>query len=262
MIHYEWVWCDVILQLPGTPASAGGGVDIGNVFYPLIQGTYSARFTVEFTDTSTNETMILPVVIPGYYDASETGTKDSRVAFAVTPDPSAVNLNIEQLVRNKNLQKVGSLDFIWRDGSDNITSPELDDGVKSYIFLSASSDPFNPEPDGFKLVHEDFVEGETAYSDINSIDYYVVLSGNSEHAGLGETFYGEDCFPIGAMEATKWVKTQCHKQLQPQQTSYVHYHTYTGDISIRVEGNPDVTMLAKGQYSSTIYVHVVAEDIQ
>ena len=262
--HYRWVWCDVVLQLPGTPAADGGGVVVDNIFYPLIQGTYSARFDIEFEDTKTGEVSRLPVVIPGIYDASLASTSSNTrasIAFSITPDPSAVNLNIEQLVRNKNLQRVGSIDSLWREEGFP-DSGELDDGAGAYIFLSASPDSFTPEPDGFKLVHEDFVEGETAYSDINSIDYYVVLSGNSEHAGLGETFYGEDCFPSGATEATKWVKTQCHKQSQPQQDGYAHYHTYTGDISIRVEGNPDVTMLAKGQYSSTIYVHVVAEDIQ
>lgn len=259
---YRLVWRDIVLQLPGKPTD--GGVIVDDVFYPLIQGTYSARFDIEFEDTKTGEVSRLPVVIPGIYDASLASTApndQASAAFTITPDPSAVNLNIEQLVRNKNLQRVGFIDFLWRKKGFTPLA-QLDDGVGAYIFLSASPDPFTPEPDGFKLVHEDFVEGETAYSDTNSIDYYVVLSGNSEHAGLGETFYGEDCFPSGATEATKWVKTQCHKQSQPQQDGYAHYHTYTGDISIRVEGNPDVTMLAKGQYSSTIYVHVVAEDIQ
>ena len=259
--YYRLVWRDIILQLPGKPTD--GGVIVDDVFYPLIQGTYSARFDIEFEDTKTGEISRLPVVIPGIYDLSLTSPRtETSAAFTVTPDPSAVNLNIEQLVRNGNLQRVGSIDFLWREGKFNPSS-QLDDGAGSYIFLSASSDPFTSEPEGFKLVHEDFVEGETAYNDTNSIDYYVVLAGNSEHAGIGETFYGDDYYSTGENKATKWIRTQCHKQLQPQQQDeYAHYHTYTGDISIRVEGNPDVTMLAKGQYSSTIYVHVVAEDIQ
>ena len=254
--YYRWVWRDICLQLPGSPVS--GGVEVDGVFYPLIQGNYSARFEVTFTNNVTGESATLPVVIPGYYNASGVAP-DTTAAFSITPDPSAVNLNIEQLVRNRNLQKVGSLDFLWRE-KDFSSSSQLDDGAGTFIFLSASPDPFTSAPDGFKLVHEDFVEGETAYSDTNSIDYYVVLSGNSDHVGIGENFYGDDYYPTGSRQATKWIRTQCHKQAQPQQSGYVHYHTYTGDISIRVEGTPDVALLAKGQYSSTIYVHVVAED--
>lgn len=254
--YYRWVWRDICLQLPGSPVS--GGVEVDGVFYPLIQGNYSARFEVTFTNNVTGESATLPVIIPGYYNASGVAP-DTTAAFSITPDPSAVNLNIEQLVRNRNLQKVGSLDFLWRE-KDFSSSSQLDDGAGTFIFLSASPDPFTLAPDGFKLVHEDFVEGETAYSDTNSIDYYVVLSGNSDHVGIGENFYGDDYYPTGSRQATKWIRTQCHKQAQPQQSGYAHYHTYTGDISIRVEGTPDVTLLAKGQYSSTIYVHVVAED--
>ena len=241
---YRWFWADIVLQLDNDGEEIAGGVVVDNTFYPLIQGTYSAQLTVTatFTDPNGNQ------------------KNDAACAMTVTPYAHASNLSLDALVEGlQTSESVGKIDFLFRGKNSDIPNPD-DGSVDFSIFLSASPDPFTPDYDGFKLVHEDFVAGESAYSDTNSIDYVVDVRGDSRHPGLNQTFDGTDYLDPNS-GATKNIPTECNKEWSDIGQGYIHFHTYGGELSIRLEnsgtGSERPNLLASGRYSSTIYVHVV-----
>ena len=260
---YRWFWTDIVLQLDNDGEEIAGGVVVDNTFYPLIQGTYSAQLTVTatFTDPNGNQKEnSIPIVIPGYYSLSSSSMNDAACAMTITPYAHASNLSLDALVEGlQTSESVGKIDFLFRGKNSGNSNPD-DDSVDFSIFLSASPDPFTPDYDGFKLVHEDFVAGESAYSDTNSIDYVVDVRGDSRHPGLNQTFDGTDYLDPNS-GATKNIPTECNKEWTDIGQGYIHFHTYGGELSIRLEnsgtGSERPNLLASGRYSSTIYVHVV-----
>ena len=127
-------------------------------------------------------------------------------------------------------------------------------------------------------MHEDFRKGDSAYTDVNSIDYVVELRGDGDHQGLFETFDGTDYFSY-TEGASKSLKTLCHKVRSDQDSRYTwtgifgtvhtemgdtleyrHYHTFSGELTVRLEDRTTPNPPAAGRYSSYIYVHVIGED--
>lgn len=265
--NYRWVWCDIVLQLPGDAVE--GGVQVGSTFYPLIQGSYTATFDITLTNVNTGEKSIMTVVVPGYYSLSNTAPTGGSAALSVTPTANAGNLNLQNMLTNDVTALVGTVDFMA--SLEDSGSSDLDDGNEDfYIFLSASSDPFESDPNGFKLVHESFVSGESAYTGKNSIDYVVEMIGDGDHSGLAATFDGTDNFDV-VLGPTKSLETICHKvanyqtsELEWDWTQYVvdlkyrHFHTFSGDLIVRLEDRTTSEIPNKGRYSSNIYIHVIS----
>lgn len=264
---YRWVWCDIVLQLPGEAVE--GGVQVGSTFYPLIQGSYTATFDITLTNINTGEKSIMTVVVPGYYSLSNTAPAGGSAALSVTSTANAGNLNLQNMLTNDVTALVGAVDFMA--SLEDSGSSDLDDGNEDfYIFLSASSDPFESDPNGFKLVHESFVSGESAYTGKNSIDYVVEMIGDGDHSGLAATFDGTDNFDV-VLGPTKSLETICHKVANYQASElkyefpqyvvdlkYRHFHTFSGDLIVRLEDRTTSEIPNKGRYSSNIYIHVIS----
>ena len=266
---YRWVWCDIVLQLPGDAVE--GGVQVGSTFYPLIQGSYTATFDIPLTNINTGEKSTMTVVVPGYYSLSNTAPAGGSAALSVTPTANAGNLNLQNMLTNDVTALVGTVDFMA--SLEDSGSSDLDDGNEDfYIFLSASSDPFESDPNGFKLVHESFIPGESAYTGKNSIDYVVEMIGDGDHSGLAATFDGTDNFDV-VLGPTKSLETICHKVANYQTSKleyqiippvyeidlkYRHFHTFSGDLIVRLEDRTTSEIPNKGRYSSNIYIHVIS----
>lgn len=264
---YRWVWCDIVLQLPGDAVE--GGVQVGSTFYPLIQGSYTATFDITLTNINTGEKSTMTVVVPGYYSLSNTAPAGGSAALSVTPTANAGNLNLQNMLTNDVTALVGTVDFMA--SLEDSGSSDLDDGNEDfYIFLSASSDPFESDSNGFKLVHESFIPGESAYTGKNSIDYVVEMIGDGDHSGLAATFNGTDNFDV-VLGPTKSLETICHKVANYQTSElkyefpqyvvdlkYRHFHTFSGDLIVRLEDRTTSEIPNKGRYSSNIYIHVIS----
>lgn len=254
------IWVDIVIQLPGTKTDGGIKTDDGT-FYPLIQGNYTAMFNVELT-SSGGSVQSMNIVVPGYYSNANVASSNAA-ALKVTPFANSVNLNLASMIRNpSSAVEVGEIDFLYRQ-SGRVSSPTLDDGTsKFYLFLSASPDPYSSAVHGFKLVHESFVMGEDFYNDSNSLDYVVELRGDADHSGLNQTFDGTD-YLNSDNKVQNYIKTQCHKEMNYQglgNNTYVHYHTYGGTVSVRLEdvaASQNPSILYSGRYSSYIYVHII-----
>lgn len=257
--YYRWVWRDIIIQLPGTATS--GGVEVDGTYYPLIQGTYTATFDIKMTvnrGEPDEESTSMTVVIPGYYSVDFSTPSDTTAALSIIPYAASANLNLTTMLANKNYSvDIGSMDFLIRLADSS--SGQLDDGAEAFsIFLSASPDPSVSDIDGFKLVHQDFKDGIDFYTDTNNLDYFVTITGDSDHSGIAENFYGEDSFDENS-GPTKSISTQCHKVWSDHNNAYAHYHTFNGLISVQLEDRVSQLPPAEGWYSDYIYVHVISE---
>lgn len=255
------IWYDIVIQLPGKASS--GGVDIDGTFYPLIQGTYSAELIIEFTHPSGTGTVteILRCPIAGYYSMAGQVLEKTSAALAVNTYPSASIIDLRNLLDPDTTSSVavGKMDFLVRL-SNSATSIDPDDGTaEHWLFLSSSPNPYIQDPNGFMFVHNGFVPGEDVYSDQNSLKFEIDVKGDSSlgYAGLNAFFDGTDYF--NGNSVNNYIKSKCTKVRAIINSNIIHYHSFSGDIIVRVDPEAD-RILQAGQYSAKVYVHVIAKE--
>ena len=144
----------------------------------------------------------------------------------------------------------------------DIEGPELvtekADNSDYHIFLSASNDPNYSEGRGFELVHTsvNYSEPHTPY---NSIGYTARLI--NDDTGEYMDFDGTDAVAgsnIPGIPATKRTVTN--------QGHDIHYSEFHGGVEVLIDeisatGDQEgINKMLSGQYTSTIYVHVVGQE--
>lgn len=256
------VWIDFILQLPGVEATDGSGINDGNTYYPLIEGTYSTEVTIKVEGPLGSDIITIPVV--AQYEPDDNRTildRSSEVSLDVSPTANAVNLNLSDMLMTGESVKIGTFSFMLRTAtnSDNPnTDEEMDLSPNYSIFLSASPDPFSQENNGFMFVHEDYVVGESFYNEHNSVDFYVDVQGTGSTLGRNATFDGRDYADTSGNVNDTELLTKCNKETAlAGGNNYIHYHTFEGDIALYVPRNTN-SQLNAGRYQGDIYVHVIS----
>lgn len=255
------VWIDFILQLPGDKAPDGSGINVGNTYYPLIEGTYSTEVTIKVEGPLGNDIITIPVV--AQYEPDDNRTilnRSSEVSLNVSPTANAVNLNLSDMLMTGESVKIGTFSFMLRTATNSTYSAtnDMDLSPNYSIFLSASPDPFSQENNGFMFVHEDYVVGESFYNEQNSVNFYVDVQGTGSTLGRNATFDGRDYADTDGKVKDTELLTKCNKETAlAGGNNYIHYHTFEGDIALYVPRNTN-SQLNAGRYQGDIYVHVIS----
>lgn len=270
----SFFWCDFVLQLPQDSVDANG-VTVDGVYYPLIEGRYSSEVTITATLYDNNNAIIgsdaitVPLMAEHTKNtfSMEAAERNSQVSLNVETNANALNLNLDTMLATGNPVNIGDMVFMLRAGKNstkNSLTPteklceDLDNGLQYVIFLSASEDPFTPNQDGFKFIHEDFVHGISSYNDTNSVNFYVSVSGKDESSDQSAIYDGKAYANTdGTINNGSALFTRCHKLRVLDESDFTHYHTYDGDISVFVQQNASA-MLNAGRYRGDIYVHVIS----
>lgn len=270
--RYRNLWCDLVISLPAGEVSSTGVLTIGQRKYNLIEADdYSAVVTIDIEFNGRTESLTIP--LSGYYSRNIDPSENTETAsLDVRALPAAMNLNIGGTRR---MERVAEIDLMvnqtsyvvtrdWHDlgifggywGDYYLDTPQSDYS-DYYIFLSASNDSSHSEDRGFELVHSsvNYSEPHTPY---NSIGYTARLI--NDDTGEYMDFDGTDAVAgsnIPGISATKRTVTN--------QGHDIHYSEFHGGVEVLIDeisatGDQEgINKMLSGQYTSTIYVHVVGE---
>lgn len=263
---YRNIWCDLVICLPFDSISSTGVLTADGRTYNLVEAEdYSAVVTIDIEFNGKTQSLTIP--LSGYYSRNIDPSENTETAsLDVRTLPTAMNLNIGGTRR---MERVAEVDFMVSQTSYSIervwdiyhyvdklvTRPREES--QYYIFLSASNDPNYSEGRGFELVHTsvNYSEPHTPY---NSIGYTARLV-NDETGGYMD-FDGTDAIVgnnVPGLSATK-------RQVENQKHD-IYYSEFHGGIEVLIDeitatGEQEgINRMLSGQYTSTIYVHVVGE---
>ena len=255
--HYQFLWFDVVLELPIDSISNTGTLIADNRQYNLVEADdYSALVTLSVDWNGQHREVVIP--LSGFYSINE--GKESMASLVVRPRAAASNLDIKNMAGDP--QTVADIDFmsevysadyeIYRNGVGNPTAPS-----GSYrIFLSASNDPNDPNST-FLLEHSSRSPLD-APSPYNTIEYTATLSGydgplsDSNRRYLTETFYGNEAIS-GTNVPGVLVESDSHSDTGAD----IQYAQFTGSIDVTIS-EPDTPIMQQGRYVDEIYIHVVS----
>ena len=256
----DYLWLDFVLQFPGERGVDGGGVTVDGTYYPLVEGRYSSEVTITATMKS-GDTQTITIPLMAIHDTENQGVVDSQVSMNVSPNANAVNLNLDNMLATGTPVSIGKLSFLIRSSVDavlNSSESDKDLSPNYKIFLSASSDPFYQDRNGFMFVHQDFREGIDSYNESNSVNFYVQVNGSGETSDRSATYDGTSYSDSeGNIKNGTALIPKCNKVQVLNEGSAAHFHTYEGTLSIYVDSNPNL-LLNAGRYRGDIYVHVIS----
>lgn len=257
---YRYIWCDLVICLPFDSVSSTGVLEADGT-YNLIEATdYSAVVTITITYNGDSQSLTIP--LSGYYSRNHEQMDDSA-SLSIRSLPRAMNLNIGG---NRRMDRVADIDFMANQTSyvisngSLIVSENLDLPSEFHIFLSASNDAKNPEGRGFELVHSS-VKYTDPHTQYNSIGYTARLI--DDETGQYMDFDGTDAIDsiTGVIPGFE-LEQKVRKGLNQKEVFYQEFH---GGIEVLIDeitatGDQEgINKMLAGQYTSTIYVHVVGE---
>lgn len=275
---YRYIWCDLVICLPFESVSSTGVLTVltdegVERKYNLIEANdYNAVVTISITYNG--ETQHLTIPLSGFYSRNMTSADDSA-SLSIRTLPKAMNLNIGGTRR---MERVAEVDFLvnqtkytvtekwvwdWWPFEGHYEPDELvtgqGDELQYRIFLSASNDPYYSEGRGFELVHSsvNYSEPHTPY---NSIGYTARLV--DDDSGEYMDFDGTDAITGGSGGIPGVALKQKELHSFEQNTFYQEFH---GGVEVLIDeitatGEQEgINKMLSGQYTSTIYVHVVDE---
>ena len=266
--RYRNIWCDLVICLPAGEVSSTGVLTIDNRQYNLIEADdYSAVVTIDIEFDGKTESLTIP--LSGYYSRNPNSSENMETAsLDVRTLPAAMNLNIGGTRERK---RVANLDFMvnrtkysvdevydWLGRLDYELNTSRINDFDYKIFLSASNDSKHSEDRGFELVHSsvNYTDPHTPY---NSIGYTARLV--NDDTGEYMDFNGTDKIVNGVvpgLSADKGDKTN--------QGHTIYYSEFHGGVEVLIDeitANGDqegINKMLSGQYTSTIYVHVVGQE--
>lgn len=283
IIKYDYgpsrLWCDLVICLPFDSITSTGVLTANGTKYNLIEATdYSAvvNISISFNDDPPQS---ITIPLSGYY--SRNRVPDDTASLNVRTRPAAMNLNIGG---PRTMERVADIDFMvnqtdfkvnykeewvwdgifegghWETVPDYLSTSQKDTD-KYYIFLSASNSPTTPYDRGFELVHSsvNYTEPHTPY---NSIGYTARLV--SDDTGEYMDFDGTDVVTASATPGIKLENKRNDAIIHSSNRAW--YSEFHGGVEVMIDeltatGDMEgVTEMLHGQYTSTIYVHVVGDD--
>lgn len=207
----------------------------------------------------------LSIPFSGFSSTIESGPLDDTGSLVITPYPAASNLSLDAEDTGGDAIPVAEIQFIMTYGSTNyVLNPSTSN---TWIFLSASPDPYASNPNGFMLVHDEAGSILTSY---NSTPYTVTVTGitaNSDGAGGDEVvFDGKEKaadFYLNQTGPDSYIHTEPNYNLELPHThgKYSHYSEYEGIVSVQIPRTPVAADgMRAGRYTSEIYIHVMTEE--
>lgn len=204
----------------------------------------------------------LSIPFSGFSSTIDSGPTDDTGSLVITPYPAASNLSLDAEDTGGDAIPVAEIQFIMTYGS---TPDAMDPSTSNtWLFLSASPDPYASNPNGFMLVHDEAGSILTSY---NSTPYTVIVTGvtaNSDGDGGNEVvFDGKEKasdFYLNQRGRESYIHTEPNYNLELPHThgKYAHYSEYEGVVSVQIPRTPVAADgMRAGRYTSDIYIHVM-----
>ena len=228
----------------------------------------------EITYPSDIET--ITIAFSGYYSPYSNESTESKASFHVNAYPivSNLSLNPSSSTNPRTFIDIADINLIYLYGERQATRDEaknenfynscnevtnLQSTQNPRIFLSASNDPKEQNPNGFLFVLKGatrIVEGVNAvrysvrvtddkgrFTDFDGTDY---IDGNYQMFGTDKFLYSEH----------HYTNPFWHVVYDTGKIRLMHYHSYDGTVSILID-DTDQNLMQAGVYESTIYVHLI-----
>ena len=245
-------WFDVVLNLPGEINTETDVLTYNNSIYPLIEADdYSALVTLTISWGDYSDSVTIPFT--GYYDKDDTSSKSGGTcSMFVTPYAAAAHLSVDK--DRGTWVPVGWVEFLMNLNQGGQAERPL-------IFASSSSNPSDPDPDRFRLWHEDVLYGATPTS-TNGIYFDVQITDGSQQTVLfdGTMNFDEAEMAFDAVRNDS-IKLS-NSVIIPAETSShpghlrdpQRFYSFSGEIDVRMETGG---YMPDGIYSGTVYIHMV-----
>lgn len=228
----------------------------------------------EITYPSDIET--ITIAFSGYYSPYSNESTKSKASFHVNAYPivSNLSLNPSSSTNPRTFIDIADINLIYLYGERQATRDEaknenfynscnevtnLQSTQNPRIFLSASNDPKEQNPNGFLFVLKGatrIVEGVNAvrysvrvtddkgrFTDFDGTDY---IYGNYQMVGTDKFLYSEH----------HYTNPFWHVVYDTGNIRLMHYHSYDSTVSILID-DTDQNLMQAGVYESTIYVHLI-----
>lgn len=284
---YQYMWFDVILCLPYDSAqgtnyvTSEGKMTYDNREYTLVEADdYTAIVTLRIEWNGQEKELTIP--LRGYYSANIT-EQDSTASLSVRPRASAANLSIETMQGIE--VPVADIDFMAtgypvRDANGNIIYYNGNEVVNKgdygtmkfenidsfYMFLSSSRNPFESDPNGFRLIRRNRGYSESPYSE-DYIGFTVRVSPTAVEGA------NQNISPVD-FDGTKSVPSSgtlspANKAGMIQIKAETNYETGGENKPVtftRFQATASIimdqatTVMNDGIYEEEIYVHIVTDE--
>ena len=281
----DWgsIWFDIIIALPGVMDD--NGVTVDNIYYPLSDNDdYTAEVSITisweltcdveraglggqwWTKAATDQTVSFSrtITLPfsGYCSFEEPTESESvgSLYISTTTESQNINLNpdfIEPV-------KVADISYLYNFGHGTQIGNVSEDVNKSWLFLSASPDPWsNSDSNIFRMYHVSAGSDADEYNSIPFMVYVEEVNGAKnqyvEFLGNNDAY---DFTPTGKGTSDNFIETEHHNDQSRfpygnTDTQYYHYHSFEGEVWVEVM--PQTDLMAAGRYIGDIYVHVIVE---
>ena len=285
--EYVNIWFDLIIGLPGEMDD--NGVTYNNVYYPLSDATdYTAEVTIRMEwelkytvqrreriwgiyrwvdDHEATKSIVRTITIPfsGYCSFEEPTESVGSLYINTTVESQNINLNpdfIEPV-------KVADISYLYNFGHGAQIGDVNEDVNKTWLFLSASPDPWsNSDSNIFRMYHVSAGSEADEYNSIPFMVYVEDTDGSNQYVEFTGNEKAPDFSPVTAKGGSSdFIKTKCNNEKARSAYSsedvdhpvqYYHYHSFDGEVWVEVM--PQTDLMAAGRYIGDIYVHVIAEE--
>lgn len=293
------IWFDLVLVLPGEVSSTGNLEIDGRNYPLKEADDYLAVITYTITQGNESQSVSIPFsgYYSSINDNPEPNYVSLSVA--PTGNAANLNMNTDsgRLVKVADVDFMMDVTPTYNDNnkisSENISSTEnIESLLKSEgkntnvkIFFSANNAPGAPYEEGFKLVHSSVISGATL-TNYNSAPFTVVTEAKS-----GRTLYkrlSANEYVDGAQDGSEssisftgdeWADKSGDIHSDNSHASCIYpdlyvsyprkvyiqdknpqvYYAWEGEIYVLIDPNVDTRMMLDGRYTSSIYVHVIAD---
>ncbi len=288
--EYINIWFDLIIGLPGEMDD--NGVTYNNVYYPLSDATdYTAEVTIhmewnleytvqrrgctsvgsptspwedEYTSSiSVNRTITIP--FSGYCSFEAPAESVGSLYISTTTESQNINLNPDYIEP----VKVADISYLYNFGHGDQIGDVTEDVNKTWLFLSASPDPWsNSDSNIFRMYHVSAGSEADEYNSNPFMVYVEDTDGSNQYVEFTGNEDAYDFSPVTAVGGSSdFIKTKCNNEKSRSDSysggtyhpvQYYHYHSFDGEVWVEVM--PQTDLMAAGRYIGDIYVHVIAEE--
>ena len=259
------IWFDLVLGLPVQDITSSGLLTLPSgeqiVLGRVDDYASFVTVTMEYGKVgSTPEITVLSIPFSGYYRA-DNSDKDGKSTASLHVDTTARATALDIKNDSKTEIDIGRLRFAQTtilEGEDADSDDKVNETKNMLnsirLFISASPDPFVPEPDGFRLLHAAYQVGEPV-NDYNSVPFDIITRtvDSSEMVRFDGRTYVSGTAIIGDSLKPTIHDTDVEFSHSARKSYYVNYE---GELSIYIDYGGYA--MKPGLYQEDVYVHVIS----
>ena len=248
--QFQFMWFDLVLclpfdEIPGSESyvTSNGRMSADGRYYELAEADdYFALITIRVEWNGYSDEITIP--LNGYYSRNENENVDKNTSLYIRPRASAANLDMRTMTG----QYVDIADISFMSNLDSTY----------HMFLSASPDPYAPDPNGFRLIHSDVGYNEDpTIEEYLGFDLIMTTARKTTESGFETSgqviFDGTDYAPSTSQLPDNKVKIESYPNNFTGGTET--YAQYEGTVSILMDPLPGI--MKEGTYREEVYVHIL-----